>query len=475
MNPVTTPGGSAMDAAAVGAEMEKLLATKRFVQTKTLGDLLRCLVENALSGDPPLDESALAAKVFGRGNNFVPQVDPIVRVQYRRLKAALTEYYEAKGRLGPVMLATAEEGFGIVALDRAAVAAQLRKQKPTKFLAAVVVLALAAGVALWLRYQPRREATRTAQQIETQGRELLTVESPSNAANSARLFEQAVAVDAGYAPAWSGLASALIVPGSSTELSRSAALAKAQDAAGKALKLDPTMGPPHAVLAYVKLFQNHDWAGAEPEFRKAIELDPSSPKTHRLYAQGLMSQGRFDDAITQSKLAASLQPAGRYQPGDLAEILAAAGRNDEAIAQARDELKRSNGSSSAHLSLGITLESAGKYDEAIEELQAAIMQGHSLYAMARLGYAYGAKGDKVAAESIYERMTHSFTQMLTIDWSYRAFVYAGLGDTQHALDCLQNAIANHEGDVLFMGVDPAFVHLRSDPRFAALKKQVGLP
>jgi tetratricopeptide (TPR) repeat protein len=294
-------------------------------------------------------------------------------------------------------------------------------------------------------------------------------------ARSAHLFEQAVAIDSEYAPALSGLADVLLLLGSSGDLTRSEAVARAREAAGKAVQLDPGIGEAHAIVAYIRFFQDSNWAGAESEFRRAIQLDPSAPRIHRMYAQGLMSRGRFDEAIAQAEMAAGLEPAGTSPSTDLAQILCAARRYDDAIGEARRIVQQTAGAAGARLTLGIALSAAGHYDEAIPELQTSLLADHSLYAMARLGYVYGAKGDRVAAGAILDRLDEAFTEILAIDWSYRALVYAGMGDSRHAVDCMENSLVNREGDVNFIGVDPAYDGMRTDPRFVALRKLLGVP
>jgi serine/threonine-protein kinase len=284
-----------------------------------------------------------------------------------------------------------------------------------------------------------------------------------------------VALDSRYAPAWSGLASALIDPAASGDYSWADSLPKARQAANEALRLDPRIAEAHGVLAYVKLFHDMDWPGAEAEFRQAIQLDSSVSRLHLLYAEGLMSRGRFEDAIAQSSLAASLEPANESPVAELALILCAARRFDEAIAKARQILQQTNGSANAHLILGVALTGAGHYDEAVDELRTAVMDGGSLYALARLGYADGAKGDSVAARGVLDRLQQAFGALVTPRWTYGALVYAGMGDRQRALDSLETAAAHHEGDLIFIGVEPAYDRLHSEPRFLALKKSLGLP
>ena len=86
--------GNLTDAQAVRAEMERVLASSRFAESHRLSRFLRFLVEHAVTGGPPLDERLIAAEVFGRPASFVPQLDPVVRVELRRLRAALLEYYQ---------------------------------------------------------------------------------------------------------------------------------------------------------------------------------------------------------------------------------------------------------------------------------------------------------------------------------------------------------------------------------------------
>jgi len=474
-NPAPDRPGDSIDAAPLRAEMQKILETGRFVKTRVLADFLRFLVEHAVAGGPPLDELTVAAKVFGRSGNFIPQIDPVVRVQYRRLGTALTEHYKGQEESGPLQLSTIKDGFGIVVLDRQAAAAARGHWKLPWLVGIAVVMLLAAGMGIWLHFEPRIKSAREVAQLDREAQILLDNPTASNLTTSVHLFERAVGINTGDAPGWSGLADALILPVSSSDLSRSEALAKARLAAERAINLSPGMGQPHAVMGYVRLFQDADWTGAEAEFRRAIELDPSASRTHGLYARGLMSRGRFDEAIAQSRLAASLAPAGTPPTTDLEEILCAGHRYDEAIAEGRRLVQQTNGSPGAHLALGGSLLAAGHYDEAIVELQAAVLTGRSIYAVARLGYAYGAKGDRVAAASMLGTLDQSLGATATAGWAYRALVYVGMGENKSALTCLERAADDQAGDLTFIGVDPAFDRLHSDPRFVALKKRLGLP
>jgi tetratricopeptide (TPR) repeat protein len=456
---------------AVCAEMQRILASKAFLQSQTLSQLLRFLVDRVLAGAPPPGEYAVAREVFGRPASFVPQVDPVVRVQYHRLRNELFKYYATEGRPSPVRLAASGGGFGIVVLNRAGHGAERLRRRLIKFVAyATPVVCL--FLIFYFGFRPRALGRRAAVRFYLTAHALVETGSASGAA---RLFEQAVANDPNYAPAWSGLAVALVTSGSSTGTSETETVARAGEAANRAIKLDPGIGEAHAALAYVGFLQDSGWAAAESEFRRAIQLDPSSPRIHRMYAQGLLSRGRFDEAIAQATAAARLEPKGSPPWTDVAEILCAAHRYDEAIAEARRIVQQTGGSAPARLTLGIALSVAGHYDEAIGELQLAALGAHPLYALARLGYAYGAKGDHEAAEAVLSQLNRSFAGGLAIDWYYRALVYAGMGDAQNAVDCLENSYTHREADINFIGVEPAYARIRDDPRFLALRERLGLP
>jgi len=465
----------ALDAALVRGELDQILVSKQIAKAQSLGQLLQYLVDRALAGGPPVTEEKIAADVFGRDDTFVAQVDPIVKVQYRRLRSALEQYYAADGRGHPSLLSVADNGFDVALLNRASLRAAERRRKPLLLVALGIAAALVIGAALVMQGMQRRKAVRQAVQLDQQARELLQEVTPSNAATGARLFEEALKDNSKYEPAWSGLASSLIVPGSSHDMSRTEALSKARGAALTAISLNAHDGMAHSSLAYVRLFQDRDWPAAEAEFQQAIQATPSEPRIHSMYAQGLMSRGRFDQAIAEARKAASLQPPDSMPTPDLAEILVAARKYDEAIAEARRVVAATNGSASAHIALGIALSAAGHNDQAIPEYRTALMSAKSLYVLARLGYSYGVTGDKVAAAGVLARLGQALSQIATIDWVYRALVYTGMGDKDHAIACLNNALANGEGDINFIGADPAYDSLRGDPRFIDLKKRAGLP
>jgi tetratricopeptide (TPR) repeat protein len=188
-----------------------------------------------------------------------------------------------------------------------------------------------------------------------------------------------------------------------------------------------------------------------------------------------MSRGRFDQAIAEAQTAVSLAPPNAPPTTDLAEILCAAHRYDEALGEARRVVEETGGDPAARVALGVCLAAEGRYDEAIAEYQVAIRGSLSAYAMARLGNAYGAKGDRIAAYAILTRLDEYFERTLSIYWSYRGMVYAGLGEGMRAVDSLEKAFGEREGDINFIGVDPAYDRVRNQGAFVLLRSRLGLP
>src|SRR5579862_3306163 len=146
-------------------------------------------------------------------------------------------------------------------------------------------------------------------------------------------FNQAIAKDPNYALAYAGLASTYEIYPEYSGTPMIEYSAKAIAAADKAMELDPTLAEPHAVLGSNKCEYQWDWAGAETEFRRAIELDPGYPTAHFWYALCLEYQGKFDTSLVDRKSTRALDPLSIVINQNFGEILFASGREDEAVRQ----------------------------------------------------------------------------------------------------------------------------------------------
>ena len=161
--------------------------------------------------------------------------------------------------------------------------------------------------------QKNRLATRDtensgAYQLYLKGRYFWNKRSKEGMNKSISYFQQAIETDPGFALAYAGLADAYITLGDHNIVPSNQAYPKARAAAEQALKIDPQLSEAHTAVAYVKYIYDWQWAEAEKGFRKAIALNPRYPTAHQWYAEFLMFQGRFDEALAEIRLAKSLDP-----------------------------------------------------------------------------------------------------------------------------------------------------------------------
>ena len=286
-------------------------------------------------------------------------------------------------------------------------------------------------------------------------------------------FERAIAGDPGYAPAYTDLARCYVNMPVFSGMRARDIIPRIRTLALKALELDSSLAEPHIDLAYVS-FLSYDWAGAETEFKKGLELSPGSAVAHRWYSVYLYSVGRLEEALAESVTSQQLDPVSPYMLDGTARSLYMLRRYDEAIEQFKKTLALDSQHSNAHLGLGLTYMQKHMYPEALAELQLAHQQmRNSPAAAGDLAYAYAVSGNVSEAHRILneflEQAAHGLFPPIPI-----AEVYVGLGDKDRAFEWLTKAI-NAQDVNLYLKADPIYDPLRSDPRFAQLLERARLP
>lgn len=279
-------------------------------------------------------------------------------------------------------------------------------------------------------------------------------------------FKQAIESDPTYPLPYTGLADIY-------QLSEQPQLAR--EAVQKALDLDDQLAEAHNSLARLLYRFNGDWAGADREFKRALELDHNSAPAHHWYSMYLALQGRMEQALAEAEKAYELDPLSAVVGSNLAKILEEAGKDDKAIEQAQKTLDLEPDSAVTHAVLGIAYQDKGMYAEAIAQYQQALRLGGAPDEMrGLLGYAYAVSGNRTEAEKIIADLkalwpgrTHAALDL--------AAVFSGLGDKGNALYWLEKAEKAHVNDLIGIGQDPHFVEVRSDQRFQALVQRVGAP
>lgn len=288
-------------------------------------------------------------------------------------------------------------------------------------------------------------------------------------------FNKAIEVDAGYAPAYSGLADCYTTLGYLSYLDPLDAFPRARDAATKALELDSSLAEAHTSLAYYDLYHAWNWVEAENEFKKAIELNPNYATAHDWYSYYLMAMGRFDEAWKEVNRAHELDPLSVTISTDIGFNYFYRRNYDEAVNQLRTTLSLSPKFPLAHLWLGRAYQQKKMYAEAIDEFNRtdAALPGW-VVTIAGMGNAYGEWGHKVEAEQVLVRLNEMARAKYVTPYGI-ALVYAGLGDKNEAFVWLNKAVEGRSHWLVWLNRDPRWDRLRSDSRFDELKKRVALP
>ena len=312
-----------------------------------------------------------------------------------------------------------------------------------------------------------------AHQLYLKGRFFWNKRTGNDLKKSIDYFEQAIAADPSYALAYAGVADGYVfLPGYNAGAPRDC-YPKAMAAAKKALELDDTLAEAHTTLALAIWYYEFDFAQANREFQRAIELNPNYAIAHQQYGNNTLSAlGRFDDAIAEGKRAVELDPLSLIINADLGTDYYFARRYDESIAQLRKTVELDPGFYYVRLNLGEALAAKGAFDEAIAEYQKAHALNDDPFALGLLGHAYASSGNKTEALKILDQLKELSKQHYVSAYSF-AVLYVGLGDKEEALRWLEQGYQDRAGnDIGWIRVDSILNSLHGDPRFEALAEKI---
>jgi tetratricopeptide (TPR) repeat protein len=209
----------------------------------------------------------------------------------------------------------------------------------------------------------------------------------------------------------------------------------------------------------------------EPEYRRAIELNPNYADAHARFGGFLTNLGRHDEAIGEAKRAIELDPLNFGT--SVGYRLAFARRYDEAITQLKRQIEFDSSQDFPHLVLGYVYSGKGMYKEAVNEFQEAIRLGSkSTSIQIYLGAAYARGGEREKAQAILKQLQ---TTKEYVSPGELAILYGALGDKEAAFQSLEKAFAEHDLQLQFLKVDPAYDPLRDDSRYQDLIRRVGFP
>ncbi|MGA9768966.1 MAG: hypothetical protein WBV94_07995 [Blastocatellia bacterium] len=291
---------------------------------------------------------------------------------------------------------------------------------------------------------------------------------------SLEYFEQGVKLDPGFALAYTGLAEAHAMLGRYGRRPSADAFPKAKAAAEKAIEMDDTLAEAHSALALVKFYWDWDWAGAEKEFLRAIEINRALANAHHGYAHFLSAMGRHDEAIREVKLAEQLEPLSATINSDAGWFYFRARRFDEAIAVCRRAIEIEPTFSSAQTCIIDSLIHEGRFNEAWQEARGFLKSPEEVQMIAKLA---GAEPKEALRKIRLWRLEQLRLRAKSEYVPPYQFVsaYAGLDERDSAFEWLEKGYVARDRIVLLMKVHPMFDPLRSDPRFDNLMRRVGLP
>jgi TolB-like protein/DNA-binding winged helix-turn-helix (wHTH) protein/Tfp pilus assembly protein PilF len=289
---------------------------------------------------------------------------------------------------------------------------------------------------------------------------------------SIEYLEQAIKKDPNYAPAYAELGEVYRNLGWNLLLPSKEWQQKEELETLKALQIDDALAAAHVLMAHIREI-NLDWAAAEEQYRRALELDPNSVRVHETYAWHLEMFGRFDEAMLHLKRAHELDPLGMDLNWDIATLLTFSRHYDQAIEQLQKTVEMDATYAPAHDGLAATYLVKGMYEEAIAEHKKAIALDGSSRRVADLGYAYAVAGKRSEALKVLDELKEQAKQRYVSPYEF-AIIYMGLGEKDQAFEWLNKTYEENTYKLSFLRVNPQFDSLRADPRFADLLRRMKL-
>jgi len=289
-------------------------------------------------------------------------------------------------------------------------------------------------------------------------------------------FNQAIALDRNYSSAYSGLAYAYILLDDWFESPRQSA-PQARDMAQKALAIDETDVDAHVVLGMVAHWYDWDWAAAEREFKRSLELNPRNTDSYTYYAFFLASMKRPDEARAVALQGLELDPLSSGMNFTLGSTLVFNHRWDEAIAHFQNAIELDPNYWFHHSYLGRSYEQKGMMPQAIVEFKKALeLDDSQSENWAGLGHAYAVSGNKAEAEKMIAEMIKRSSQNIYVAPYNVAVIYAGLGDKDKTFEWLERAYSDRAYYLpVYLITDARMDSLHNDPRFTDLLRRMNLP
>jgi tetratricopeptide (TPR) repeat protein len=286
---------------------------------------------------------------------------------------------------------------------------------------------------------------------------------------------QAIEADPGYAEAYAWMSAAYSSLGIFDFVPPAEAFPKAKAAAQKALEIDDSLAEAHAVLGWVRLFNEWDWSGAEHTCKRAIELNPNYAWGHAIWSDWLIVMGRLEEAIAEEQLAVELDPLSAGLNARLGAKLGLRGDYDRAVEQLQKALEFDPNLVFTNMALARIYSRKGMYEEGLATCQKVV----SLCRSSPLGRALSSlilamAGKKDEAQKILSELK-GYPKLDSWSLILLAEACSVMGEKTEAFELLEVAYQERGSWLVFIGAYRTFSNIRTDPRYADLRRRMGLP
>jgi TolB-like protein/Flp pilus assembly protein TadD len=286
------------------------------------------------------------------------------------------------------------------------------------------------------------------------------------------IFKQAIAIDSNYALAYCGLADAYFRL-SNVHFPPREVLPKAKEAAVRAVEIDENLADAHSSLGLVKVYYDHDWNGAESEFRKALRLNPDLVSAHQRFGSYLTFMGRFEEGIRHYEIALDLDPFSLQINMNLATTYYLRGEYNRAIEHLIKTCELEPNYMPTHFVLGSAYVQQGRLQEAIEEFKFIYKLDEEAYlALGFMGYAHALANQPAEAETLLD-VLQEISQRKYVSPYSMLLIHLGIGPRERVFELLEQLYGEGNDWLVWLKVSPELKSVRNDPRFKNLMLRLG--
>ncbi|MBI4720941.1 MAG: protein kinase [Chitinivibrionia bacterium] len=288
-------------------------------------------------------------------------------------------------------------------------------------------------------------------------------------------FQQAIGEDPSYALAYVGVADCYNLLGWYGHLSPREAFSKSRDAAKQAIRIDAELPEARASLGWISANYDRDWAAAEKEYTKALELKPSYASAHQWYSEFLSYMGRHDEAIREAEIARDLDPLSLIIESDFGQVLYYARDIEGAVEHLKKTLEMDPDFVIAHQFLALAHAQKGMFGAALAAIGRAneLAGSRDTLVLSQLGTLHAFAGDHHKAVGLLENL-NALSREKYVSPFWIALIHAGLGDSGGAFEWLEKAYNERDHWMETLKVLPILDALRADPRYAGLLQRMNL-